>query len=247
MRRIVIIGATSAIAEQCARLWVKEPEMTLTLVGRDLEKVNALRVDLLVRNPDSVVHIETLDFLDPIAIAALAKRISIDGSLDVVLIAHGNLPTQESSENDLLVASSTLALNGISPVLFAEAFAGLFAINDHGTIAIIGSVAGDRGRRANYVYGSAKALVAHYAAGLQHRFAETNVKIVLIKPGPTATPMTADLQQKGRRLARAETVATQIVKAINTGKPVLYTPPIWQPIMFVIKHLPQRIFNKLKV
>ena len=247
MRRIIIVGATSAIAEQCARLWVKDSEVTLTLVGRDREKVEALRMDLAVRNPHSVIHTETLNFLDPIAIAELAKRTSTEGVVDIVLIAHGNLPTQESSENDLSIASSTLTLNGASPVLFAEAFAGLFAIANHGTIAIIGSVAGDRGRRANYVYGSAKALVAHYAAGLQHRFADTDVKIVLIKPGPTATPMTADLQQKGRRLARAENVAAHIVKAIDSGKPILYTPPIWQPIMFIIKHLPQRIFNKLKV
>ena len=247
MLRILIVGATSAIAEQCARIWVKDSAVALTLVGRDREKIEALRVDLAVRSPHSIIHTETLDFLDPVAIAELAKRTSIDGPLDIVLIAHGNLPTQESSEHDLSIASSTLTLNGISPVLFAEAFAGLFAIANHGTIAIIGSVAGDRGRRANYVYGSAKALVAHYAAGLQHRFAETKVKIVLIKPGPTATPMTADLQQQGRRLARAENVAEHIVKAIDTGKPVLYTPPIWQPIMFIIKHLPQRIFIKLKV
>ena len=247
MRRILIVGATSAIAEQCARIWVKDSAVTLTLVGRDREKIEALRVDLAVRSPHSVIHTETLDFLDAVAIAELAKRTSTDGAIDIVLIAHGNLPTQESSEHDLSIASSTLMLNGISPVLFAEAFAGLFAIANHGTLAIIGSVAGDRGRRANYVYGSAKALVAHYAAGLQHRFAETNVKIVLIKPGPTATPMTADLQQQGRRLARAENVAAQIVKAIDTGKPVLYTPSIWQPIMFIIKHLPQRIFIKLKV
>ena len=247
MRRILIVGATSAIAEQCARIWVNDSEVTLTLVGRDPEKIDGLRLDLSVRSPHSVIHTETLDFLDPVAITELAKRTSLDGALDIVLIAHGNLPTQESSERDLSIASSTLTLNGISPVLFAEAFAGLFAIANHGTIAIIGSVAGDRGRRANYVYGSAKALVAHYAAGLQHRFADTDVKIVLIKPGPTATPMTADLQQKGRRLARAENVAAQIIKAIDAGKPVLYTPPIWQPIMFIIKHLPQRIFIKLKV
>lgn len=247
MRRILIVGATSAIAEQCARIWVKDSAVALTLVGRDSTKIDGLRDDLLVRSPQSVIHTETLDFLDPIAIAHLAQRTALDGGLDVVLIAQGNLPSQEICERDLALASSTLAVNGISPVLFAEAFAKHFAIAKHGTIAIIGSVAGDRGRRANYVYGSAKALVAHYAAGLQHRFAGTEVKIVLIKPGPTATPMTADLQLKGRRLASAEKVAAQIVKAIDAGKPILYTPPLWRPIMFVIRHLPQGIFNKLKV
>jgi decaprenylphospho-beta-D-erythro-pentofuranosid-2-ulose 2-reductase len=247
MRRILIVGATSAIAEQCARIWVKDSSVALTLVGRDATKIEGLRVDLSVRSPLSKITTETLDFQDPRAIAALAKRAAQDGALDVVLIAHGNLPSQEACEQDPTLVSSTLSLNGISPMLFAEAFAEQFAIANHGTIAIIGSVASDRGRRTNYVYGAAKALVAHYAAGLQHRFAGTQVKIVLVKPGPTATPMTADLKQQGRRLARADRVAASIVKAIDAGKPVLYTPAIWRPIMFVIRHLPQGIFNKLKV
>lgn len=247
MKRILIVGATSAIAEHCARIWVKNSDVRLTLVGRDLAKTERLRADLAVRSPQSAINTETLDFLDPTAIAALAERTMTAGGLDIVLIAHGSLPSQEECERDLTLASSTLVVNGISPVLFAEAFAEKFAIANHGTIAIIGSVAGDRGRRANYVYGSAKALVAHYAAGLQHRFAGTGVKVVLIKPGPTATPMTADLQQQGRRLARPAQVASHIVKAIEAGKPVIYAPPLWQLIMFVIRHLPQRIFIKLKV
>lgn len=247
MRRILIIGATSAIAERCARIWVKESPVSLTLVGRDSAKLDQLRDDLAVRSPNSNIHTETLNFLDPIAITQLAERNAREGKLDIVLIAHGSMPTQESCQADLALAESTMAINGISPTLFAEAFASTFEAANHGTIAIVGSVAGDRGRRTNYVYGSAKALVAHYAAGLQHRFAGTDVKVVLIKPGPTATPMTADLQKQGRRMASAQLVATQIVKAIEAGKPVCYTPGLWRPIMFVFRHLPQRIFNKLKV
>lgn len=247
MQKILIVGATSAIAEHCARIWVKDSAVEMTLVGRDSEKIAGLRADLEVRSPQSKINTETLDFLDPAAIAQLASKTALDGGLDVVLIAHGTLPNQEDCENDLELSASTLEVNGISPVLFAEAFAKHFAIANHGTIAIIGSVAGDRGRRTNYVYGSAKALVANYAAGLQHRFAGTKVKIVLIKPGPTATPMTAALQHQGRRLARADRVAKEIVAAIAAGKSVLYTPPLWGLIMFVIRNLPQKIFNKLKV
>jgi decaprenylphospho-beta-D-erythro-pentofuranosid-2-ulose 2-reductase len=247
MRNILIVGATSAIAEQCARIWVRDSNVAMTLVGRDRAKLKVLCADLAVRSPGSKFTTETLDFQDPIAIDALAKRTTRDGLVDVVLIAHGNLPSQEACERDVTLVSSTLSINGISPVLFAEAFAQQFAIANHGTLAIIGSVASDRGRRTNYVYGAAKALVAHYAAGLQHRFAGTQVKIVLIKPGPTATPMTADLQHQGRRLARADRVAASIVKAIDAGQPVLYTPAPWRLIMFVFRHLPQGIFNKLKV
>jgi decaprenylphospho-beta-D-erythro-pentofuranosid-2-ulose 2-reductase len=247
MRHILIVGATSAIAEQCARIWVKDASAELTLVGRDHVKIEGLRADLLVRSPLSRITTRILDFQNPIAIAELAKRVTADLELDIVLIAHGELPSQDACEEDLGLVASTLSVNGISPSLFAEAFAEQFAIVNHGTIAIIGSVASDRGRRSNYVYGAAKALLAHYAAGLQHRFAGTDVKIVLIKPGPTATPMTADLQQKGQRLARVDRVAAAIVKAIEAGTPVLYTPSLWRPIMFVIRHLPQGIFNKLQV
>jgi decaprenylphospho-beta-D-erythro-pentofuranosid-2-ulose 2-reductase len=247
MQHILIVGATSAIAEQCARIWVKEASVELTLVGRDQAKMEGLRADLLVRSPLSRITIQILDFQNPIAIADLAKRAVEDGDLDIVLIAHGDLPSQAACEEDLALVASALSVNGISPSLFAEAFAEQFAIVNHGTIAIIGSVASDRGRRSNYVYGAAKALLAHYAAGLQHRFAGTDVKIVLIKPGPTATPMTAGLQQKGQRFARADRVAEAIVRAIEAGTPVLYTPSLWRPIMFVIRHLPQGIFNKLRV
>jgi decaprenylphospho-beta-D-erythro-pentofuranosid-2-ulose 2-reductase len=247
MRRILIVGATSAIAEHCARIWVRNSNVVLTLVGRDRARLEGLRADLEVRSPQSIFNIAVLNFEDPIAIADLATTTTTSGPLDIVLIAHGFLPNQDACEHDLSLASSTLSLNGISPVLFAEAFAGQLATSNHGTLAMIGSVASDRGRRTNYVYGAAKALVAVYAAGLQHRFAGTNVKVVLIKPGPTATPMTADLQQRGRRLARVDRVASSIVKAIDAGQPALYTPAVWRPIMFVIRHLPQGIFNKLKV
>ena len=108
-----------------------------------------------------------------------------------MLIAHGMLPEQSLCENDLLVCRDTLEVNAVSPALFAEAFAGHFAKAGRGTIAIIGSVAGDRGRKANYTYGACKGLVARYAEGLEHRFAGTGVSVVLIKPGPTDTPMAA--------------------------------------------------------
>jgi short-subunit dehydrogenase len=114
-----------------------------------------------------------------------------------------------------------------------------------GTLAIIGSVAGDRGRKTNYVYGAAKGLIDRYAQGLQHRFAGTQVKVVLIKPGPTATPMTAHLPQRG--LASAEAVAHRIVTAVAAGQPVVYAPARWWLIMMIIRHLPRVIFNRLNI
>ena len=116
-----------------------------------------------------------------------------------------------------------------------------------GTIAVMGSVAGDRGRQSNYVYGAAKGLVTRYAQGLQHRFAGTAVRVVLVKPGPTDTPMTAHLKAQGMKMASVETVAEGIVAAIDAGKPLAYVPGKWALIMMIIRHLPNFVFNKMRI
>jgi decaprenylphospho-beta-D-erythro-pentofuranosid-2-ulose 2-reductase len=246
-KRIVIIGATSAIAEHCARLWVKETEIDLTLVGRDIEKTEHVAADLRVRSPKSVIRVLEANFIAPLAIQQLADRIVAEGVVNTVLIAHGSLPDQSVCQQNLTKCNEALTVNGISPVLFAEAFAGHMQKANQGTLAIIGSVAGDRGRKSNYVYGAAKGLVTLYAQGLQHRCANTGVKVILIKPGPTDTPMTAHLKQQGGSLAKVEDVAKAIVKAINKGKSVAYVPAKWALIMMVIRHLPSFIFNRINI
>lgn len=246
-KRIVIIGATSAIAEHCARLWVGSGVTDLTLVGRDSGKTERVAADLRVRSPQSVIRVRKTNFIDPLAIGQLVDEIIAEGAVDTVLIAHGSLPDQIACQQDLTACRDALEVNAVSPVLFAEAFAGPMQKANHGTLAIIGSVAADRGRKSNYVYGAAKGLVTRYAQGLQHRLASTNVKVVLIKPGPTDTPMTAHLKQQGGGLADVEDVALIIVKAINRGQAVVYAPAKWALIMMVIRHLPSSIFNKLNI
>ncbi len=242
--RIVIVGATSAIAEQCARLWVRAA-VDIVLIGRDLVRVSRVAADLRVRSPHSSVTAHEVNFLDPASITVLAQKLASEKAIDVVLIAHGNLPDQKECEHDVALARDALEINGVSPVLFAEAFALQMEQVGRGTIAIIGSVAGDRGRKTNYVYGAAKGMVERYVQGLQHRFAYSKITIVLIKPGPTATPMTAHLPQRG--MATAEAVASRIVAAIASGTPVVYVPAKWAIIMMVIRHLPRAIFNKLNI
>jgi short-subunit dehydrogenase len=243
-QRIIIIGASSAIAEPCARLWAQQP-VYFVLVGRNHERVDRVAADLRVRSPQSSAQSVVVDFTDAAAIAALAVQTAAQGKIDIVLIAHGNLPVQSDCERDLLKSQQSLEINGVSPVLFAEAFAAQLQKAGRGTLAMIGSVAGDRGRKTNYVYGAAKGLIDRYAQGLQHRFAGTPVKIVLIKPGPTATPMTAHLPPRG--LASPEAVAQAIVAAIDKGSPVVYAPARWALIMMVIRHLPRFIFNRLNI
>ena len=245
--RIVIVGATSSIAEYCARLWVAQSAVDLILLGRDLSRTERVAADLRVRSPDSTIRTATTSFTDPVAIQATVNEWGAQGRFDVVLIAHGSLPNQTQCEGDLLACQEALTINGISPVLFAEAFAQHMARANHGTLAIIGSVAGDRGRKSNYVYGAAKGMASRYAQGLQHRFAGTAVKVVLIKPGPTDTPMTAHLKGQGAKLAPVEQVAVDIVKAIARGQATLYTPTLWLVMMMVVRHLPAFVFNKLNI
>ena len=242
--RIVIIGATSAIAEHCARLWVRAA-VDIVLVGRDLVRVSRVAADLRVRSPHSSVTAHEINFFDPVSIADLAHKLAAEKAMDIVLIAHGHLPDQKECEQELSLAREALEINAISPVLFAEAFAQQMEQAGRGTIAVIGSVAGDRGRKTNYVYGAAKGMVERYVQGLQHRFANSKITIVLIKPGPTATPMTAHLPQRG--MASVEAVASGIVAAIRSGIPVVYVPAKWAIIMMVIRHLPRSIFNKLNI
>lgn len=245
--RIVIIGATSSIAEQCARLWVQQGPCDLVLVGRDAARTGSIAADLRVRNAQANVEVRTVRFDDQREIAELAGALSAAGPLGTVLIAHGSLPDQAKCQEDLAANAEALTVNGVSPVLFAEAFASHMARAGQGTLVIIGSVAGDRGRRSNYVYGAAKGLVTRYAQGLQHRFAGSGVKVVLVKPGPTDTPMTAHLKQQGAKLAPVQDVARQIVAAAAAGKAVVYAPGKWALIMMVVRHLPAFVFNKINI
>lgn len=246
-KRIVIVGAASAIAERCARLWVQEKPVDLTLVGRNAGRVERVAADLRVRSPLSRIRAVQADFLDPAAIGAAVDDVVDRGPVDIVLIAHGFLPEQDDCQNNLHACREALEVNGISPVLYAEAFAKYMAQADRGTLALIGSVAGDRGRRSNYVYGAAKGLIARYAQGLQHRFSGTGVKVVLIKPGPTDTPMTAHLKGRGAKLASVEKVARGIVDAVERGLPVVYAPARWRLTMWVVRHMPRIIFDRLDI
>lgn len=246
-KKIVIVGATSTIAEHCARLWASESPAEFILVGRDSAKMALIASDLHVRSPHTHIQNIQADFVDPPKIQDLVDEINSTGPADMVLIAHGSLPDQQQCQKNLNACREALEINGISPVLFAEAFVGYMEKNNAGTLAIIGSVAGDRGRKSNYVYGAAKGLVARYAQGLQHRLAKTNVKVVLIKPGPTDTPMTAHLKAQGTSLASVEIVARNIVSGIAKGRSTIYAPFKWAVIMMVISHIPNFIFKKLDI
>jgi len=249
--KIAIVSATSTIAQAAARNWAKsfnaasKGELEFLLVGRNQTALELVAADLLVRAPKATASVVALDMLDRKAIEAAVLGF---GQLDVALICQGELTDQQSAAADSAVLDSSIRVNVVSPTLFAEAIARKFEVQGFGKLAIIGSVAGDRGRKANYAYGASKAFLATYGQGLVHRFAATKVAVLIVKPGPTATRMTLGLPNPPSKLADPEMVAAQIVKAIDSGeRGVLYTPPIWSLIMLVVRLLPGAIFNRLNI
>jgi decaprenylphospho-beta-D-erythro-pentofuranosid-2-ulose 2-reductase len=245
--KIVIIGATSSIAEHCARLWVASDPKELILVGRDGAGLKRIAMDLSVRNPSVHIEFKATDLLDASMIKSTVDEVCKQGTPDIVLIAHGSLPDQSEAQHDMLLVAHTLEVNGISPAIWAESFAEKFELIGRGTLAVIGSVAGDRARKSNYIYGSAKAMLASYVEGLQHRFAGTNIHIVLIKPGPTDTPMTRNMKGGDLKLAPVSEVAKAIIQGIERQKTTIYVPGKWWLIMGVIKVIPQFIFKKMNI
>lgn len=245
---ILIIGATSTIAEHCARQWLKQQSCEVILLGRDLDKLQRVERDLKIRAPEASLQLKTIDFLDAEAIQDYIAELYQQQCIDIALIAHGTLPDQEQCQTDLTVCQQAMQVNAISPILFAEAIVKHMIEKDHGKLAVIGSVAGDRGRKSNYIYGASKAMIDTYMQGLQHRLALINAKVQasLIKPGPTATPMTAGISGKGK-LASPEQVANDIVQGIQQGRASIYTPGKWALIMLIIRNLPFFLFKKMDI
>lgn len=244
-KKIVILGATSGIAEHCARLWAEKFTCHFFLVARNQEKLQKIKQDLEIRNPTSVVICKSLDFLDTNEINHLANTIFSQDTVDIVLIAQGWLADQLGCQQDLMLLKESLSVNALSPILCAEAFVHHLEEAGKGTLAVIGSVAGDRGKKSNYAYGASKGLIDRYMQGLQHRFAKSSIDIVLIKPGPTDTAMTAHMKNTG--FASVTQVARDIVIGIESGKSVIYTPAKWKWIMLVVKFIPDFIFHKLNI
>ena len=243
--RILVIGATSTIATECERIWASDPNNQLTLVGRNAEHLDALKNDLHIRYPKATYEAVVCDFESP---QEVESAVVSAGRIDVALIAHGQLTVQESAQDDLSVLSDSLSINAISPALFAEAIIKQMQLQGSGTLAVIGSVAGDRARRSNYVYGAAKGFLELYCDGLKHRLADTKIAVIFVKPGPTTSKMTLAMANPPKGMAEASAVAGDIVSACNKGKPLtMYTPKKWQLIMFVIRSIPNFVFKKLDI
>jgi len=245
MRKIVIIGATSAIAEAAARLWAQTGDQ-LFLVARNLERLQAIASDLKVKG-SQVAEIYAMDVNDFDAHLPMlnAAEQALNG-VDTVLIAHGTLSNQAACEQSVELTLQEINTNALSVIALLTHVANRFEKQKKGTIAVISSVAGDRGRQSNYVYGSAKAMVSAFTSGLRQRLYKSGVAVVTIKPGFVDTPMTASFK-KGPLWASSESVAKIIVNACNKRKGIIYAPGFWFFIMMIIRLIPESLFVKLKL
>jgi len=245
MNNVLIIGATSAIAQALARQFAQR-RAHLILWGRSAEKLETIAADLRTRYSATVL-VEAFDFGDFTQHAPALDRTLADGAgLDTAIVCHGSLSDQAACEADFQIAEQELRLNCLSALSFLTVLANRFEQQGHGTIAIISSVAGDRGRGSNYVYGTAKAALTTFAQGLRNRLFSKGVHVLTVKPGFVDTPMTAHLP-KGPLFASPEQVARDIIRAIDHRKCVLYTPWFWRWIMLIIKAIPEPVFRKLRL
>jgi decaprenylphospho-beta-D-erythro-pentofuranosid-2-ulose 2-reductase len=245
LSKVLIVGATSAIAHETARLFAKEGA-GLFLVGRNAAKLETVAADLRVRGAKQVetmvMDANQLDRHQEL----FDRAVEILDGVDTVLIAHGTLTDQEKAEQSVDETLSELKTNFLSAVSLSTIVANYFEKQKRGCLAVISSVAGDRGRQSNYVYGAAKGGLNAFLSGLRNRLFKSGVTVLTIQPGFVATPMTAHLKQ-GLLFASAEKVGADIYRAIQKKRDVLYTPFFWRYIMFIIKNVPEPVFKRLKL
>jgi short-subunit dehydrogenase len=246
MKKILIVGATSAIAIACAREWANEGA-SFYLVARDLTKLEQVSSDLLARGAHSVA-VEVMDAVDFSAHhAMIEKSIGVLHQIDIALIAHGTLPDQKECEKNVDLALREIVANGTSVISLLSILAIQFEEQRCGTLVAISSVAGDRGRPSNYVYGAAKASISVFCQGLGARLHKKGVKVLDVKPGFVNTPMTAGLPLPQALVSSPEKVAAIITRAVGRKSGVLYVPGFWQLIMLIIKLIPEAIFKRLNL
>lgn len=243
MNRVLVIGATSAIAEHYARLEAAAGA-ALFLCGRSGDRLHAIAQDLQVRGATkaatAILDVNAFDAHD----AALDAAWAFLGGVDVALLAHGTLPDAAACARDPALTLREFNTNATATILLMERLAARLEAQGSGTLVVISSVAGDRGRASNYLYGSAKAATTAFASGLRQRLRGTGVNVLTVKPGFVDTPMTAAFR-KGPLWARPEAVARGIRRAVARRAGVVYLPFFWRPVMALIRAIPEAVFRRV--
>ncbi|RAI43023.1 SDR family NAD(P)-dependent oxidoreductase [Rhodoplanes roseus] len=243
--RILVLGASSAMAQAYARRRAATGAAFL-LVGLNAARLAAVAADLRACGAPSA-EVATADLADPAGIGAHAAAFRARlGEPDEILIAYGELGDQAESERDLDAARRAFDVNFTSVALWTLALLKDRPPQAPLALVVIGSVAGDRGRASNFVYGAAKGGLDRFLEGLAQAYAATPVHIVTVKPGFVDSPMT-DAIAKGPLFASPDAVGADIVRAVEKRRRVVYTPWFWWVIMTIIRHLPWFVFKRLKI
>lgn len=243
MSFVLIVGANSDIAKACAREYAKNG-YDLYLASRESNRLDSFKKDLEVRT-GRVVKLFDLDILDFDSHQAFWD--SLDEKPLGVISAVGYLGNQKRAQSDFGEAKKIIDTNYTGVVSLFNIIADDFESRRSGFIIGISSVAGDRGRKSNYIYGSAKAALSVYLSGLRNRLYEAQVQVVTVKPGFVATKMTEGMDLPEKLTAQADEVARDIFNAQQKGKDILYTKWIWRYIMLIIRMIPEWQFKKMSI
>lgn len=245
-KKVLVIGATSAIAQECIKIWVRR-EYSLFLVARNKKKFKKV-LSSLQNITKKKIHYLNLDINNIDSHLLMLKKVKKElGDIDIVLIASATLSNQQTCQKKVTRMIEEIKNNALSIASLLTHLANFFEKKKNGTLAVISSVAADRGRACNYVYGSAKSLLDTFLSGLRQRLNKSNVNVITIKPAYIDTPMTKKYK-KNFLWVKPFAVAIKIIKNIDSNTSnIIYTPSFWRPVMFIIKCIPEFIFKKIKI
>jgi len=243
MSYVLIVGAKSDIAKEVARVYAKNG-YDLYLAARNADELEEFAEDIRVRGTKSV-ELKELD------VTAFDTHEEFYNSLDEkplgVVVVSGYMPEQHEAQKDFSKSLNAINTNYTGAVSLLNIIANDMEDKRNGFIVGVSSVAGDRGRKANYIYGSAKAAFSAYLSGLRNRLYESGVTVLTVKPGFVATKMTENLDLPEKLTAQPSEVALDIFNAQQKGKNILYTKWIWKYVMLIIAHIPEFIFKKMSI
>lgn len=246
MEKIIILGATSEIAQRTQRILARGQKEML-LVARSAERLRSVAADLRVRGAKQVIEY-TADLADISQHAQLVSFVMENfPDFETVLLAYGSLLPQEKCRHSVELSMREWQTNFTSAASLLTLFADVMEQRGSGCLAVITSVAGDRGRSANYVYGAGKAALNVFLEGLRGRLYPSKVRVLTIKPGPVRSPMTSEMEQ-GNLFVEPTQVAADICEALDSGlQETLYTPSYWRYVMAAINLVPETIFKRLSI
>jgi short-subunit dehydrogenase len=243
---ILIVGASSAIAQALIKEWIYRGEKNFIFIGRNLNNLSTFKKSLKRLKMNLNIRIYNLDEFTLEQIHKFQQCFRLKNKIKIALICFGYLPNQASTKNDLSLLENALIINGVMPLIWTEFILANFITRKKGTIIMLSSIAGDLGKKSNYIYGASKASLNIYYEGLVKEYADKNINFLLVKAGPVKTPMTLSYKYQFI-LQDAKKLAINILIAIEHKKNIIYFPNYWRFSIFILRLLPRNFLNLFKI